>query len=160
MSEIFVEYKILIVFLHVISGVVWVGGMVATRYAAQPSLLQIESPEEKLRRISHVLKRFFAILFPFITIIIITAIIMIDAYNLFQSQHSALTYMKVVIWSIMVVNFIIAIVRTKRADKMLSEGDLVGVQGQLGIIGKVLVPVNIVLGVSAIFIGTYFSSVM
>jgi uncharacterized membrane protein len=160
MAEMFTEYKLIIVFLHVISAVVWVGGMVALRYAAQPSLLKVVSPAEKLERISHAIKRFFIILFPFIIIIIITAVIMVDAYSLLEGKYSVLSYLKVALWSVMFINYIIAIKRRNRADKMLSEGDLVGAQGQLGLIGKVLVPMNIVLGITAVFIGTYFSSVM
>ncbi len=160
MQEIFLEYKIIIVFLHVISAVVWVGGMVALRYAAQPSLLEIESSAEKLKRISHAIKRFFIILFPFIIILIITAIIMIDAYSLLQDEFSVLSYVKVGLWSVMFINYIVAIKRRNRADKMIIEDDFVGAQGQLGPIGKILVPMNIVLGVTAIFIGSYFSSAM
>ena len=160
MAEIFVEYKIIIVFLHVISAVVWVGGMVALRYAAQPSLLKIVSSAEKLQRISHAIKRFFVILFPFIATVIITAIVMIDAYGLLEGQYSTLSYLKIGLWSVMFINYIIAIKRRNTADEMLSEGDLTGAQGQLGPIGKILVPMNIVLGVSAVFIGTYFSSAL
>ncbi len=41
MQDIFLEYKTFIVFLHVISAVVWVGGMIAMRYAAHYSFLEI-----------------------------------------------------------------------------------------------------------------------
>ena len=43
MEQLFSEYKVIIVFLHVISAVIWVGGMIAMRYASHPSFLEIES---------------------------------------------------------------------------------------------------------------------
>ena len=65
MVEFFAEYKVYIVFLHVLSAVVWVGGMIAMRYAAHPSFLEIESPAKRLERIADALKRLFCIVAPF-----------------------------------------------------------------------------------------------
>jgi len=42
MAEFFAEFKVYIIFLHVISAVIWVGGMVAIRFAAHQSFMQIE----------------------------------------------------------------------------------------------------------------------
>ena len=59
MQDIFLEYKTIIVFLHVISAVVWVGGMIAMRFAAHPSFMEIESPLKRLEHISKALKKLF-----------------------------------------------------------------------------------------------------
>ena len=56
MQDFFAEYKAIIIFLHIISAVVWIGGMIAMRYAAHPSFMQIESPLKRLERISDALK--------------------------------------------------------------------------------------------------------
>ena len=159
MQTLFAEYKTFIVFLHVISGVVWVGGMIAMRYAAHPSFMEIESPAKRLERISHALKRLFFIVLPFIVILILTAIVMISAYGLSASEYALYAHLKEGIWSLMFVNLIVMMKRRSRADRMLEEGDFVGAKNQLGMIGKFMVPINIGLGVIAIFIGSYFSSV-
>jgi len=158
MSEIFAEFKVIIVFLHVISAVVWVGGMIAMRYAAHPSFMLIESPAKRLEHISKALKKLFTIVLPFVIILFITAIFMLKGYGISQTEFSPLAHAKEGIWSFMFINLIVMMKRRNRADKMIESGDFVGAKNQLGLIGKYMVPVNIVLGIVAIFIGTYFSS--
>ena len=160
MQEIFAEYKTFIVFLHVISAVVWVGGMIAMRYAAHPSFMQIESPAKRLERISHALKRLFSIVLPFVIILILTAVVMIKGYGLSQSEYSLFSHAKEGIWSVMFINLIVMMKRRNRADRALADGDFVLAKNQLGLIGKFMVPLNIALGVTAIFLGSYFSSVL
>jgi len=158
MQEIFLENKIIIIFLHVISAVVWVGGMISMRYAAHQSFLNIESPQKRLQHISHALKRLFTIVMPFVIILIITAVFMIKGYGLSQSDFAPLSHAKEGIWTIMFINLVVMIRRRNRGEKLLNSGDFVGAKNQLEMIGKFMVPVNIVLGITAIFIGTYFSS--
>jgi uncharacterized membrane protein len=158
MQDIFLNYKTIIIFLHVISAVVWVGGMIAMRYASHPSFMEIESPQKRLERISHALKRLFYIVLPFVIVLIVTAIFMIKAYGLSQTDFKTLSYIKEGIWSVMFVNLLAMMLRRNKADKLLSECDFVGAKNQLGFIGKFMVPLNIMLGVSAIAIGAYFSA--
>ena len=159
MQDIFLEYKTFIVFLHVISAVVWVGGMIAMRYAAHPSFMEIESPAKRLERIAHALKRLFTIVLPFVIILLLTAVVMIKGYGLSQSEFSMLSHTKEGIWSVMFINLIVMMKRRNRADKMLAGGDFAGAKSQLELIGKFMVPVNILLGVTAIFLGSYLSSI-
>lgn len=160
MQDIFLEYKTFIVFLHVVSAVVWVGGMIAMRYAAHYSFMEIESPQKRLERIVHALKRLFYIVLPFVITLIVTAVFMIKGYGLSQSDLSALSHAKEGIWSIMFINLIVMILRRNRGEKMLSEGNMVGAKGQIELIGKFMVPLNIILGITAIFLGTYLSSTL
>ena len=157
MEAIFTEYKTIIVFLHVISGVVWVGGMIAMRYAAHPSFMEIESPAKRLERVADGLKRLFSIVLPFVITLIITAVFMIKGYSLSQSDFSVFAHAKEGIWTIMFINLMIMIFRRNRAEKLLVKGDFLGAKNQLALIGTVMVPLNIALGVVAIFLGTYLS---
>ena len=158
MAEFFAEFKTYIVFLHVISAVVWVGGMIAIRFAAHQSFMQIESPAHRLERIAHTLKRLFTIVVPFVAILFITAVIMMKGYSLSESEFSTLSYTKEGIWSFMSVNLFVMIQRRNRAVKLLNEGDMVGAKFSLELIGKYMVPVNIILGIVAIFLGTTLST--
>jgi uncharacterized membrane protein len=160
MQEIFVEYKTFIVFFHVISAVIWVGGMVAMRYAAHASFLEIESPAKRLERIAHALKRLFSIVLVFVIILLLTAVVMIKGYGLSQSEFSALSHVKEGIWSVMFINLIVMMKRRNRAEQMLKNADFAGAKSQLEPIGKFMVPLNIILGITAIFIGSYFSSIL
>lgn len=167
MIELFADYRAQIVFLHVIAAVVWVGGMIAMKFAAHPSFMQIESPLHRLERISQALKRLFYIVSPFVLILIITAVIMavglgfrtaavdasgnvIDAYAMHIYN---LVHVKEVIWMIMSANLGMMILRRNKADKLLQKGDTTGAKKALELIGKYMVPVNIILGVIAIYLG-------
>lgn len=158
MESFFAEYKTYIVFLHVISAVVWVGGMIAMRYAAHPSFMQIESPAKRLERVAHALKGLFTIVTPFVIILIITAVIMIKGYSLSASEYSIFSHVKEGIWSVMAINLFVMIKRRNRAVKLLESGDMVGAKFSLELIGKYMVPANIILGVVAIFLGTFLSN--
>lgn len=157
MAEFFAEFKVIIVFLHVLSAVVWVGGMIAIKFAAHPSFMQIESPAHRLERIAHTLKRLFTIVVPFVIILLVTAIIMIKGYSLSQSEFSMMSHAKEGIWAVMAINLFVMIQRRNRAIKLLNEGDMVGAKFSLELIGKYMVPLNIILGVVAIFLGVTLS---
>lgn len=158
MAEFFSEYKTIIVFLHVISAVVWVGGMIAMKFAAHPSFMQIESPAHRLERVAHALKGLFTIVVPFVVILLVTAIIMIKGYSLSQSEYSMFSHAKEGIWAVMAINLFVMIQRRNRAVKLLNEGDMVGAKFSLELIGKYMVPLNIILGIVAIFLGTTLSN--
>jgi len=159
MSEFFAEYKAFILFIHVISAVVWVGGMIAMRYSAHPSFMEIESPLKRLELISKALKKLFFIVLPFVVLLFITAFIMIKAYGLSASEYSIYAHIKELIWSIMFINLIVMIKRRSRADKAIKDGNMSLALSQLGFIGKFQVPANITLGVVAIFLGSMLSSI-
>jgi uncharacterized membrane protein len=158
MQEFFLEHKTIIVFLHVISAVVWVGGMISMRYAAHYSFVEIESPQKRLERTAHALKRLFYIVLPFVLILLVTAILMIKGYSISQSGFSSFAHAKEGIWTIMFLNLLAMIYRRNKAQKALQNANFVLAKNQLGLIGKVMVPLNIILGVIAIFLGTYLSN--
>jgi len=160
MAEFFAEYKTIIVFLHVISAVVWVGGMIAMRYAAHPSFMEIESPGKRLERIADALKRLFCIVAPFVIILLVTAIIMIKGYSLSETEYKSYGYAKEAIWTIMFLNLGAMILRRNKAEKALENADMVLAKTQLSMIGKYMVPLNIILGVIAIFLGATLSSTL
>ena len=158
MQDLFLDNKTLIVFLHVISAVVWVGGMIAMRFAAHQSFMTIESPQKRLEHIAHALKRLFTIVFPFVIILIVTAVFMLKGYDIKNTDFRSLAHAKEGIWVVMFISLIVMIIRRNRGVKLLNEGDTLGAKKQIEIIGKFMVPLNIILGVVAIFLGTFVSS--
>jgi uncharacterized membrane protein len=156
MMDLLSEYRTQIVFLHVFSAVVWVGGMIAMRYAAHQSLMHL-SPPERLERTAHALKRLFAIVAPFTLILLVTALIMAIGMGLHKSELKTLAFAKEGIWSVMLLNYLAMVLRRNSAQKMIIHGDLVGAKAKLELIGKFMVPVNILLGIIAIYLGVTFS---
>ena len=156
--ELFAEYKIIIVFLHILSAVVWVGGMIAMRYAAHPAFMCLDSSTERLSRITYALKRLFIIVFPFTIILVLTAAIMIVGYDLKSTDYAQQGYIKEGIWIVMFLNYLIMIKRRNKAAKLLRSGDTSGAKFSMGIVAKYMIPLNIILGIVAIFLGATLSS--
>lgn len=167
MTEFFWANTEMIVFLHVISAVIWVGGMVAMRYAAHHSFAHVENPHFRLERISHALQRLFMIVLPFVVMLIITAVLMAVGWDFRNAALDAnanvidqnamdmynLVHIKEAIWMIMAINLGGMMYLRTKAQKAL-KGDAIAVaQKNLSLIGKYLVPLNIILGVVAVYMG-------
>jgi len=156
-----------IVFLHVVSAFIWVGGMIVIRFSVHPSLQSIDDPKLKLGRILTITGKFFHIVIPFIIIIIITAIFLsvglgfrvaaVDpsgeiisqsAYSIYQIVH-----VKEVIWMVMTANFTYMYTRRYKAQKLFDKNNISGAKEMLSIIPKILLPINIILGITALWFG-------
>jgi len=167
MVGLFGTYAHEIVFLHVISALIWVGGMIAIRFAVHPSMQMIEDPKVKLGRTLAIMGKFFHIVIPFILILIITAVLMavglgfriaaVDetgniisqtAYDLYQIVH-----VKEVVWMIMTANFSWMYFKRRKAQKLFDAGNLPDAKDAVALIPKYLLPLNIVLGILALWLG-------
>ena len=109
-----------IVFLHVISAIIWVGGMIAIRFAVHYSMAKVEDPKIKLGRTLESLKRFFMMVIPSILVLLVTAIIMIISFGFKGTDLYNVVIVKEAIWVIMAVVFtIIFIKRNLRVSKSI-----------------------------------------
>jgi len=167
MVELFGTFAHEIVFLHVVSAFVWVGGMIAIKLAVHPALQMIEDPKIRLGRTLSVTGRFFNIVIPFILLIIVTAVIMAvgfgfreaavsaDGTVLLQSAYDTyqIVHVKEVIWMVMAANFTWMYFKRRKAQKLFDAGDLAGAKAAVALIPKLLLPINIVLGILALWLG-------
>jgi len=161
------DFKTQVVFLHVISAVIWVGGMVAMRFAAHHSFLHVENPLFRMERVAHALKRLFYLVTPFVLILIITAVIMAVGLGFRAAAVDAsgnviddtamflynLVHLKEVIWMIMAANLGLMMFFRNKAERALKANDAATAKAKLGLIGKYMVPLNIILGIIAIYLG-------
>lgn len=153
LAALYGAYPQLVVFLHVISAVVWVGGMIALRFAAHHAFMELREPPQRLERVAHALKRLFAIVAPFVLILLATALIMAAGMDLHHSENAALTFAKEGIWSFMALNYLAMVLRRNKVQKLIETGNLIEAKEKLAPIGAYMVPVNIVLGIVAVFLG-------
>ncbi len=153
METLFNNFSGIIVFLHIISAVIWVGGMIAIRLAVHHSMQEIKDPKIKLGRTLESLRRFFNMVIPSILILLATAIIMIIALRFKETPLYNFVIAKEVIWTIMTTVFIIIFIKRKQAQKAFDEGFLPIAKEKLLPISNYLIPINIVLGIIAIFLG-------
>jgi len=148
MQDFFIHYLSVVVFLHVISAVIWIGGMVAIRVTAHPALQSIDDPKIKLGITLQIVGRLFNLVIPFILILLITGVI----FELLGIK-TPLVHAKEIIWTIMVLNFIFMYIKREKAQKLFNSGDLAKAKEQVKILPTLLLPINITLGVVLIIIG-------
>ncbi|CAA6816887.1 MAG: Unknown protein [uncultured Sulfurovum sp.] len=146
--QLFVNYGQEIVFLHVLSAIIWVGGMIAIRLAVHPSIQTIEEPKIKLGKTLMLMGKFFNIVLPFILILLLTAIIFI-----FAMETNTAIEIKEYIWIIMAVNFTWMYIKRRKAQKLFDEGKLPDAKAVVALIPKLLLPINIILGLIALWLG-------
>ncbi len=152
MKELYENYAIIIIFLHIISAVIWVGGMIAIRFAVHPSLQSIEDVDTKLGKTILVMGKFFNIVLPFIFISLATALVLLIGAGF----NGWVVHVKESIWTIMSLNFGYMYFKRYRAMKLFTKGDLVSAKQSIAMIPSLLLPINIVLGLTAIFFGVTF----
>ncbi|OQX74974.1 MAG: hypothetical protein B6D59_00855 [Campylobacteraceae bacterium 4484_4] len=151
MEELFGIYGRETVFVHVLSGVIWVGGMIAIRFAVHPSLQSLEDPKIKLEKTLEIVGRLFHLVLPFILLLLVTAVVM--GFGLLQSDLAGTLYLKGAIWTVMILNYGYMYFRRYRAQKLFDAGDFAAAKAEVKYLPNLLLPVNIVLGVVAIFAG-------
>jgi len=150
---IFADYAFFIVFLHVLSAFVWVGGMIAIRGAVHPSLQNITDPKVRMARTLEIMKRLFMIVLPFIVILIITGGIMAIGMGFKGTPLYGMVHVKEAIWTIMTINYSLMFIKRNKAERLFVSGDLAGAKEQLSPIPNFMLPLNIALGVVALAVG-------
>ena len=153
MVDFFRNYSSIIVFLHVISAVIWVGGMIAIRFAVHYSMQNIEEPKIRLGRTLENLKRFFSMVIPSIITLLITAIILILALDFKDTELYKFVIAKEIIWFIMTLIFVVIYIKRDKAQKAFDSGDFLSAKNQLNPLAKYLIPINIFLGIIAVILG-------
>lgn len=160
--KIMTDYTNEVIFLHVISAVMWVGGMMAILVITKTAHKNVS---EKLRLAGRakLIKSYFKFLIPFIVLSLITALFMALGYkdNAFADDgfvldmQSAEIYksitMKGSIWGGMVLNMILMVWIVNKTEK---EGCKVQTATDcMWLVNTYLLPINIFLGLIAIYIG-------
>ena len=153
MKELFLQYPALILFLHVLSAVIWIGGMIAIRFSVHYSMKNIQEPYVRLERVLEILKIFFNIVAPCILILLGTALILIFGLELKNTPMYQFVHIKEAIWTIMTIIYIMAYMRRNRAQKEFLDGNLDVAKMYLSSIANIFVPLNIILGLVAIYLG-------
>ena len=151
--NLFNAYALLIIFIHILSAVIWVGGMIAIRIAVHPSLQTIENPKIKLGKTLQIVGRLFNLVIPFILLLIITATLMAVGLGFKGTDLYWLIHVKEVIWTTMTLNFIYMYRQRKIAQKLFNTGDFETAKQKASLLPNLLLPINIILGISAIFSG-------
>jgi uncharacterized membrane protein len=149
MQEIFKNYGTIIVFLHILSAVVWVGGMIAIRFAVHPSLQSIEDAHVRLGKTLQIVGRLFHIVIPFILLSAACGVFILKGVG----YSGGIIHLKEAIWTLMSLNFIYMYIKRAKAQTLYIKGELAQAKEMVKLLPTVLLPINIVLGLMAIFAG-------
>lgn len=141
----------LLLMLHILSAVIWIGGMITVRLVVHPLGLQFEDLQQKIDRNLQVTKRLLVLVFPFVLTSFISGF-MITADN-FSSYNSSSVYPKIVIWLLMFLNYLFIFYRSNVALRAFNNFDITGARKVMSPIANILLPINIILGIIAIYIG-------
>jgi len=169
MTELFNNYGHLIVFLHVLSAFIWVGGMIAIRVAVHPVIsgggvtpeqkLQSDVmsvmlvPKQRLGITLQIMGKLFNLVMLFIVILFATGLMMAIATGGHHGALKSLFLSKEIIWTIMAINYTYMYIKRAKAAKLFAKGDVAEAKAQLSWMPHVLLPLNIVLGIVALWLG-------
>ncbi|MFK5974908.1 MAG: hypothetical protein QM493_00245 [Sulfurovum sp.] len=163
----FGSYAHQIVTIHILSAIVWVGGMIAIYFAVHPTMQTIKEPKLKLGKTLILVGKFFNIVIPFIILSIVSAVFMavgfgfrasaLDSDGIVISEVANTLYnivhIKEGIWLIMAMNFALMYYKRAKAQKLFDAGDMASAKETVALIPKLLLPINIFLGLLALWFG-------
>ena len=105
-----------IIFLHVFSVIIWIGGMAMMRCVVYPSLNSLPNDEVKTAQKINVMRRFIFVASPFILILMGTGIYLMSSF-----QGNMNVHIKEAIWLVMVLNFVLMYLQVKKQKKLLKK---------------------------------------
>ena len=169
MGEFFANYGHLLVFLHVLSAFIWVGGMVAMRVAVHPVIArggvtdaqmlqtkmisEIIEPKQRLGITLQTTGRLFNLVMPFIIILFATGLMMAISLGGHHGELKTLFVSKEILWSIMALNYGYMYYKRVTAWKMFNQGKVKEAKARMKWTANVLLPLNIALGLIALWMG-------
>jgi len=169
MGEFFANNGQLIVFLHVLSAIIWVGGMIAMRVAVHPviarggvtdaqmllsdKIADILEPKQRLGITMQTVGRLFNLVMPFIIVLFASGLIMAVAMGGHHGAEKDLFITKEILWTIMAVNYGYMYYKRATAWKIFNQGQVKEAKARMKWMANVLLPTNIVLGVVALWMG-------
>ncbi len=141
----------ILVTLHVLSAIIWVGGMIAIRVAVHPLKLAWEDEELRINRNLAVTKRLLFLALPFVLIAVMTGIML--SAPLKGTSLVSMVHTKEAIWLVMAFNFSWIFLRRNIAQRAFNNFDLPGAKRVMMPLANFFLPLNIILGLVALWLG-------
>ncbi|HVB49323.1 MAG TPA: DUF4149 domain-containing protein [Burkholderiales bacterium] len=133
-------------FLHLLSDVVWIGGMFLAYMAVRPAALEVLEPPQRLRLWAGIFRRFFLWVWVAVLLILVSGLWMMGQMRPVPANVQAMAAIGIVMMAIFLHVFFAPFARLKRA---VAAEDWKGGGAALNQI-RILVGVNLVLGFAAI----------
>ena len=169
MGEFFANYGNILVFSHVLSAIVWIGGMIAMRIAVHPviarggvtdaqmllshKIADILESKQRLGITMQIVGRLFNLVMPFVIILFATGLIMAISLDGHHGSLKTLFVSKEIIWTIMSINYGYMYYKRSTAWKLFNQNRVKEAKARMKWMANVLLPLNIVLGLVALLMG-------
>jgi uncharacterized membrane protein len=147
------SYADLIVFFHILGAIIWIGGMIAIKIAVHPVIHTLSDQKERVQKALEISGKLFKLVATFIIIILATGLIIAIATNGHHTNVGYLFVTKEIIWSVMTGNYLFMIFRLKRAKTEFENNNFQEASRLASIIPHILLPINIALGIIALYVG-------
>jgi len=149
------NFSYIIVPLHQIGSIVWIGGMIMFVFAVYPSLRQIPNDKMMIRTSFRILRRYFAFLFPLSIFLALSGVVMEFAKDYAKKDPTlgAVVGAKEAIWVLMFLNLIFAYYKLGDTKKRCMSDDVELALDNLRLISHYLFVINIFLGLCAVYLG-------
>ncbi len=159
MQEFFVEFfgsfSRIIVFFHVLSAAILIGGMFVLRFIIKPVFMTIEDDEIKFRRCLELLDKYAKLMLPVMLILISASFLM--NIGLGFEYASPITYtmihIKEAIWIFIAFNFGFMYWKFLNAKASYKKRDYFEVSENIILIVNCLIPLNLILSLVALYVG-------
>ena len=153
--DFFTNYGRYIVFLHIISAVIWIGGMIVVKFVVAPTMVHIQDTKLRLAKTLEIMQRLLNFAMIFMILLAITGTFMSLGFDFRHSSPSLyiLIHIKEAVWTLMALNFIYIYRKRNAAQRQFLKGDLETTTESIFTISNYLLPLNIFLGFVAIYFG-------
>ena len=154
----YAEYGRFVVFLHIISAIIWIGGMIVVKFIVLPVMATLQDTKRRLSRILQIMQRLLNFVIIFIVLLAVTGAFMNLGHDFRHSAPSLymLIHIKEAVWTLMFINFIYIYIKRNSAEKEFLSGDDEGTAESIFTISNYLLPLNIFLG----FVSVYFGVIL
>ena len=155
LTDIFGSYGRIIIFLHIISASLLLGSMLVMIFVVRPVISYMDDEILKYRSCLKIIKKYFYFLIP-VMLILVSASVFMNVGMGFEYGNPVtfiMIHIKESIWLFMVFNFIYMFIKYINAKKALEEKDLLVTQENIVLITKYLMPLNLLLGMIAVYFG-------
>ena len=142
-----------LVFLHVLAVVIWVGGMFVMHTAVRPSAVELLEPPQRLPLMTAILKRFFSWVAAAVLVTLASGIAMIALAGGMRPLHGSVYWMFGIGVGMMLIFGHIRFSPFPRLQRAVAATDWPAAARNLDLI-RVMVSVNLVFGIVTIMIAT------
>lgn len=154
--NIFESYGIAILYVHVVSAVLFIGTLFSMRFLIYGSIKIVADEEERYRLYLEILRRFFIFSCIALPITVFAAMFMDIGFNFKYGDpmKQAMVSIKGSAWILIVLNLIYMYKRYLNALNAFKNDVLIETSENVAIIIKYLIPLTFVFGLVAILLGS------